>query len=159
MRPNRTCLFVFSTVITFALGLLLQDAVPLVAQGQQQFKAQLRAVPIANAAGRANIDESASVFAIGNVTATLNGNKMTVAGTFEGFKSPASIAQVRQSVVMGARGPVLFDLTVTKETKGSISGTFDLTPEQVNLLRNARLYVQIHNQNTPEGALWGWFLK
>jgi hypothetical protein len=54
---------------------------------------------------------------------------------------------------------VLFDLTVTKATKGTMSGTVDLTPEQVNLLKNGRLYIQIHNTNTPEGALWGWLLK
>ena len=50
-------------------------------------------------------------------------------------------------------GRTMFDLTVTKATKGTISGTFDLTPEQVNLLKNGRLYIQIHNTNTPEGAL------
>lgn len=155
---SRTFLFLYATLITVTLGLMLQQPVSF-AQGQQQFKAQLRIVPIANAGGRANIDESSSVFAAGNVTGTLSGNKLTVAGTFEGFKFPASIAQIRQSVVTGSRGPVLFDLTVTKETKGSISGSFDLTPEQVNLLRNGRMYVQIHNTNTPEGALWGWFLK
>jgi hypothetical protein len=82
-----------------------------------------------------------------------------VTGSFEGFRSPASIAQIRTGPAMGARGPAVFDLTVTKDMKGSMSGTFDLTAEQVTLLRNSRLYVQIHNTNTPEGALWGWFLK
>ena len=158
MRPNRTCLFMFVLIITMAMGLMIQDPVSL-AQGQQQFKAELRVVPIANANGRNNIDESSSVFAAANVTGTLSGNKLTVSGTFSGFKSPASVAQIHQSVVLGVRGPAVFDLTVSKETKGNISGTFDLTSEQVNLLRSGRLYVQIHNENTPEGALWGWFLK
>jgi len=131
----------------------------LVAQATQTYKAELRIVPIANASGRANIDESATVFATANATATLAGTKLTVNGSFEGFKSPASIAQIHTGPSMGARGPVLFDLTVTKATKGTISGTVDLTPEQVNLLKNGRLYIQIHNTNTPEGALWGWLLK
>ena len=129
------------------------------AQAPQVYKAQLRIVPIANAAGRANIDESATVFATANATATLTGTKLTVNGSFEGFKNPASIAQIHTGPVMGSRGPVVFELTVTKATKGTITGTFDVTPEQVNLLKSGRLYVQIHNTNTPEGALWGWFLK
>ena len=116
-------------------------------------------MPISGAAGRTTIDESATVFAAANATATLTGTKLTVAGTFEGFKSPASIAQIRTGAAMGVRGPVAFDLTVTKATKGTISGTFDLTPAQVDLLKNSRMYIQIHNENTPEGALWGWFLK
>ena len=129
------------------------------AQATQTYKAELRIVPIANASGRANIDESSTVFATANATATLAGTKLTVNGSFEGFKSPASIAQIHTGPSMGARGPVLFDLTVTKATKGTISGTVDLTAEQVNLLKNGRLYIQIHNTNTPEGALWGWLLK
>ena len=138
---------------------ILAATIAAFAQAPQTYKADLRIVPIANAAGRANIDESATVFATANATATLAGTKLTVNGSFEGFKSPASIAQIRTGPSMGARGPVVFDLTVTKATKGTISGTFDLNPEQVNLLRNGRLYIQIHNTNTPEGALWGWLLK
>jgi hypothetical protein len=140
------------------IAILAISAVAL-AQAPQVYKAQLRIVPIANAAGRANIDESATVFATANVTGTLAGTRLTVNGSFEGFKNPASIAQIRTGPSLGVRGPVVFELTVTKATKGTISGTFDLTPEQVNLLKNSRLYVQIHNTNTPEGALWGWFLK
>ena len=142
-----------ATIAVFAASLAL------VAQAPQTYKAELRIVPIANAAGRANIDESATVFATANATATLAGTKLTVNGSFEGFKNPASIAQIHTGPSMGARGPVLFDLTVTKATKGTISGSFDLTSEQVNLLKNGRLYIQIHNTNTPEGALWGWLLK
>ena len=129
------------------------------AQAPQVYKAQLRIVPIANASGRANIDESATVFATANATGTLTGTKLVVYGSFEGFKNPASIAQIRTGPSMGVRGPVVFELTVTKATKGTISGTFDLTAEQVNLLKSSRLYIQIHNTNTPEGALWGWLLK
>jgi hypothetical protein len=154
MRSNRTFSFVMVAVISGLLGF------GSVVQAQaQQYKARLSVVPISNAGARNNIDESSTVFAKGEVTATLNGSKLTVTGAFEGFKSAASIAQIHQGVAMGVRGPVVFDLTVTKDTKGSISGTFDLTPEQVNLLKSNRLYVQIHNQNTPDGALWGWLLK
>ena len=149
MKSNKT----FSILVSMLLG------ASLFAQASQTYKTQLGVVPIANASGRNNIDESADVLAKASATATLSGTKLTVSGTFEGFKFPASLAQIHQSVATGVRGPVLFDLTVTKAAKGSISGTFDLTAEQVDLLKNGRLYLQIHNQNTPEGALWGWFLK
>jgi hypothetical protein len=129
------------------------------AQATQTFKAELRVVPLQSVAGRANIDESSSVFATANATATVNGTKLTVNGSFDGFKNPASIAQIRTGPAMGARGPVIADLTVTKATKGTITGTIDLTADQVNLLKNGRLYIQIHNTNTPDGALWGWLLK
>ena len=148
---------VFGAAVLFA-SLLWSDLLSL-AQSAQTYKARLSVVPVANARGRAEIDQSESVFATANVTGTLVGTKLTVAGTFENFKHPASIAQIRSGPAMGVRGPVLFDLTVTKTTKGTISGTVDLTPAQVDLLKNNRLYVQIHNQNTPEGALWGWFTK
>ena len=148
---------VFSAAVLVA-GLLWSDLSSL-AQSAQTFKARLSVVPVANARGRAEIDSSADVFATANVTGTLVGTKLTVAGTFDNFKHPASIAQIRSGAAMGVRGPVLFDLTVTKATKGTISGTVDLTAAQVDLLKNNRLYVQIHNQNTPEGALWGWFTK
>jgi hypothetical protein len=148
----------FWAAVAVAAG-IVWSAVSSHAQAPQTYKARLSVVPIANAAARANIDESATVFAAANATATLTGTKLAVTGTFEGFKAPASLAQIRAGSVMGVRGPVLFDLTVTKATKGTFSGTFDLTPAQVDLLKNKRMYIQIHNQNTPDGALWGWFLK
>ena len=138
---------------------LLWTGISGVAQAPQTYKARLSIVPISGVQGRNAIDESPTVFAAANATGTLTGTKLTVAGAFEGFKSPASIAQIRTGPAMGVRGPVVFDLTVTKATKGTISGTFDLTPAQIDLLKNKRLYIQIHNENTPEGALWGWFLN
>jgi hypothetical protein len=149
----------FSFVTTVVIVSSFFAAALTLAQAPQTYKAELRVVPLQSAAGRANIDESSSVFATANATATLNGSKLTVSGSFDGFKNPASIAQLRTGPAMGARGPVVADLTVTKATKGTITGTVDLTAEQVNLLKASRLYIQIHNSNTPEGALWGWLLK
>ena len=155
MRSKR---FSFPVVAAFSAG-ILWFGLSGFAQAPQVYKARLGIVPISGAGGRATIDESATVFATANATGTLTGTKLTVAGTFDGFKSPASIAQIRTGPAMGVRGPVAFELTVTKATKGTISGTFDLTPAQIDLLKNSRMYIQIHNVNTPEGALWGWFLK
>ena len=59
----------------------------------------------------------------------------------------------------GVRGPAIFDLTIQKSNSGSITGSMDLTPEQAELLRKGRLYVQIHSEKAPDGNLWGWLLR
>src|SRR5678816_1358296 len=89
-----------------AVIVLLWTAIPGLAQAPQTYKAQLRIVPISGVQGRAAIDESATVFAAATATGTLTGTKFAVTGTFEGFKSPASIAQIRTGPAMGVRGPV-----------------------------------------------------
>ncbi len=150
MRSNRTLLFVMAMVALTTLAF---------AQTPQTYKADLRVVPVASAAGRVNIDESSSVLATAKATATLNGTKLTINGSFEGFKNPAAIAQLHAGPALGVRGPVVADLTVTRATKGTITGTVDLTADQINLLKASRIYIQIHNTNTPDGALWGWLLK
>lgn len=95
----------------------------------------------------------------GSVTAMLAGNKLTIAGTFAGLKSPATAAHIHQGTAPGVRGPVLLPLTVTKAESGEISGAFELTPEQLDSLRKGKLYVQIHSEKAPAGNLWGWIMK
>jgi len=51
---------------------------------------------------------------------------------------------------------VVFDLTATNKTSGTISGTIDLTPAQISDLEKGRLYVQLHSEKAPDGNLWGW---
>ena len=53
----------------------------------------------------------------------------------------------------------MFDLTVTKGTSGTISGTFSLTPVQIEAVRAGRFYIQIHSESAPDGNLWGWLLS
>jgi hypothetical protein len=93
----------------------------------------------------------------GSVTAVLNGTKLTVNGTFEGLKSPATVARLHKGQ-RGVRGEPLLDLTVTKATSGTISGVVDLSSQQLQDLQNSRLYVQLHSEKAPEGNLWGWLL-
>jgi hypothetical protein len=43
-----------------------------------------------------------------------------------------------------------------------ITGSVMLTPEQVESLKQGKLYVQVHSEKgiAPDGSnLWGWFLK
>ncbi|HZR26009.1 MAG TPA: CHRD domain-containing protein [Vicinamibacterales bacterium] len=121
------------------------------AQPPRTFKARLAPVPI-------DLTMQATVAGHGSVTATLAGTKLSITGTFEGLKSPATIAQVHKSPVAGVRGPVAFDVSVTKQASGTITGTVDLTPAQVVDLEKGHLYVQVHSEKAPDGNLWGWLL-
>ena len=99
----------------------------------------------------------ATVAGMGSVTAVLTGTKLTVTGTFDGLKSPATIVQIHKGQ-RGVRGPAVLDLKATKGTSGQISGTVDLTPPQLQDLQNNRLYVQLHSEKAPDGNLWGWLM-
>ncbi|HKB10815.1 MAG TPA: CHRD domain-containing protein [Vicinamibacterales bacterium] len=126
---------------------------PVLAQSSRTFKTRLSPVPI-------DVAMQSTIAGTGSVTAVLTGTKLTVTGTFDGLKSPATIAQVHKSPVRGVRGPVAFDLSVTKgeASNGTISGTVDLTPLQVADLEKGRLYVQVHSEKAPDGNLWGWLM-
>jgi hypothetical protein len=144
-------------VVTVALtAALVASAVPLAAQGNEKFAARLSAVPIAGPNDRGNVTGK------GAVTGTLSGRKLTISGTFEGLPSPATIARLHQGISKGARGAAIGDLTVSKAASGTLSGSVDLTAQQVEALRQGKLYIQLHGEKgvAPDGSnLWGWFLK
>ena len=122
------------------------------AQSAKAFRARLAPVPI-------DLSMQATVAGKGTVTATLTGaRKLSLTGTFEGLRSPATLAQVHKSPVPGVRGPVVFDLSASKDTSGTISGSIDLTEAQVTDLEKGRLYVQLHSEKAPDGNLWGWLM-
>ena len=126
-------------------------ALSLFAQTQEKYKTRLSPVSM-DASMRANIA------GLGAASAVLTGAKLTVTGSFEGLRSPATIAQLHEGRGTGVRGPVAFDLTVTKATSGTIEGSFDLSPEQLEGLKKNRFYVQIHSEKAPDGNLWGWLM-
>ncbi len=136
--------------IAIALGLVFVVAAP--AQAPETYKVRLAPVAI-DAAMKAVIAGD------GAFTATLAGTKFTLTGTFTGLKSNATLAHIHQGTAPGVRGPIVLNLTVTKATSGEISGTFDLTPEQIENLHKGRWYVQIHSDKAPGGNLWGWLIK
>jgi hypothetical protein len=122
------------------------------AQGVETYKARLSAVP-------ADARTRPSLAGIGSATGTLSGNKLTITGSFEGLLSPATMAQLHSAAAAGVRGPVIGDLTITKATSGSISGSFGLTPEQVEGFHKGGLYIEIHSEKAPDGVIWGWLIK
>jgi hypothetical protein len=120
------------------------------AQRGETFKARLTPVPI-------DVTMMPRIAGLGSATAVLTGRKLAISGNFSGLRSPAMDAHIHQSP-KGIRGPAILDVTVAKATSGTISASVELTQEQVEDLRNARLYLQINSEGAPEGNLWGWLL-
>jgi CHRD domain len=120
------------------------------AQSARSFKTRLSPVPVPT--------YNPAIVGVGSVTATLTGNKLAVAGTFDGLATPATTARIHKGTKTGVRGDSILNLTVTNGTSGSISGTFDLTAAQVQELAAGRYYVQLQSEKAPEGNLWGWLL-
>jgi len=130
--------------------LIALSALPAGAQQTRTFVARLSPVPITVAmqnvvAGR------------GSAKAVLAGTKLTIEGTFDGLRSPATVARVHLAP-RAMRGPAVLELTVSKGTNGTISGSLDLTPRQVEALEKSSLYIQLHSEKAPDGNLWGWLL-
>jgi CHRD domain len=124
----------------------------LVAQTQQTFKARLSPVAV-------DTQLVSVITGHGSVSAVLAGTKLTVTGTFDGMHSAATVAHLHQSKATGVPGPVIHELTVSKGMDGTISGSADLTPAEVEALRKGLLYVMVHSTGAPDGNLWGWLLK
>ena len=126
------------------------------AQSGDKYTARLGWVPTAGAADRANVTGK------GAATAVLSGRKLTITGSFEGLAAPATVARLHRGIAKGARGNPIADLTITKAASGMLSGSIDLTMDQLESLKQGKLYVQIHSGKgvAPDGSnLWGWFLK
>ena len=137
--------------LTACAGLLLLAA-PGVSQNTERYRVRLTTVPMDG--GKRN-----TVAGNGSASATLAGAKLSITGTFDGLKSPATSAQLHSGVAKGVRGNPVADLEITKSTKGSISGSVDLTPDQLKGLRDGRFYIEVASEKAPEGNLWGWILK
>jgi hypothetical protein len=144
MMVTRRCLAIFvmaATILSVARNARAQTA---------QFKARLTPVPV-------DTSTAGSITGKGSVAAALTGTTLSLKGTFEGMQSPATLAQLHFGS-KGVRGPVEFDLTVTKATSGTVSGTLTLTRVQVDSLKKGWYYIQIHSEKAQDGNLWGWLL-
>jgi len=127
-------------------------AIALIAQSGETYKARLSALP-----GDAKTVKDLA--GTGSVTATLAGTKLTINGSFDGLKTNATKAELRNGVMGGVRGPAIGDLTITMAMKGSVTGTIDLAPPQIDHLKKGGLYVQIYSEKPTDGTLWGWLLR
>jgi hypothetical protein len=142
-------------VIALVAAALIAAGTARAAQGGDKFTARLAWVPISGA-------DRANVTGKGSATATLSGTKLAITGSFDGLVAPATVARLHQGIAKGARGPAIADLVITKGTSGTISGSVNLDAEQLESLKQGRLYVQLHSEKgvAPDGSnLWGWFLR
>ena len=94
----------------------------------------------------------------GSVTATLDGNMLTLQGSFNGLLAVPMGAHLRMGSLPGVRGPLVADLTITQELTGTLSGKLQLNAQQFEALRKGGLYVEIDSDKAPEGDLWGWLM-
>jgi hypothetical protein len=121
------------------------------------FTAPLGWVPIGGA-------ERNDVAGKGSATATLDGSRLAISGTFDGLPAKATAAKLHQGVAKGARGAgaVIADLRVSGGTSGKVSGDVRLSAEQVEALKAGRLYLQLYSEKGVQpdhSALWGWLAR
>lgn len=101
--------------------------------------------------------------ASGMVTATLDGNTLTLEGSFKNLSSDlatsiAGGAHIHAGMA-GENGPVLFPLNVNADadlrggTFVASENTFELSSGQVDTLMNRGLYVNIHSEQYQSGEL------
>ena len=134
-----------------AMVLLLSGSAALAAP--EQYQVNLGPVARTNAT---------KLLAVGKglVSASLDGNKLSIKGDFTGLASPATDAHLCVGVGIGTVGTCGEALTVSQATNGTVSGELTLSSAQVMALNQGRLYIQINSQKAPapSGNLWGWFL-
>lgn len=114
------------------------------------FKATLSMVPI-------DISMRSTIKGAGRAQAVLSGSTLKITGTFDGLVSPATAADVHIGPKRGLRGPALFKLEIAHDTKGQLQGSGQLTPGQINALREGDCYILLTSEKAPDGNLWGWF--
>jgi hypothetical protein len=145
MSRNRALRVLLSASFVAAL------TVQIAAAPRESFDVRLSPAP-RDAAMRTTIAGS------GTVEATLAGNELTIDGTYSGFVSPATHAAIHRGPAVGMRGPAVYELTVSRGTSGTLSGTFTLSDEALAALSAGQLYIQIAAEGAPDGNVWGWLL-
>lgn len=124
----------------------------VIAAGETSWRARLATVPIDPATAEA-------VTGMGEASARLEGETLVVSGTFNGLQGPATAARLHSGSYTGVRGDAFADLTVTASVTGSISGSVELSPDELAALEAGRVYIQIDSEAAPDGNLWGWLLN
>lgn len=95
----------------------------------------------------------------GTASATLEGDTLTISGTFAGLTGPATTAHLSLSRGPGIPGNPVIELKLTGDVAGKVTGQIKLDPSQLVALRSRKLYIQIDSEKVPSGHLWGWLLE
>lgn len=153
LRRRFIAVFFCAAILCFGAALAGPAASAQNTSAGETYKARLSPVPI-------DATMMSTIAGWGSLTATLSGKQLAITGTFEGLRSPATTAQLHRGI-KGVRGPAILDLDlkIPKAEKGTLSGSVELTPDQIADLRAGRLYVQIQSERAPDGNLWGWLLR
>ena len=136
-------------IYRFAIGVVILFISPAMAV-TQIFEAELDPAPF-DATNSADV-----IGSIGNITASLEGNILTIQGNFSRMASPATAASVRVGLAKGVPGEAIGKLTVAHAPEGQVSGSVALTQDQVAALQKQSLYIRIDSAKAPEGNLQGW---
>ena len=118
---------------------------------EQRFATRLTAVAY-DGAMRANVQGD------GQVSAILDGTKLTLSGRFTALPSAATTAKLYSGPGIGVPGDAILDVQLSGQADGTLSGIFILNRKQLAALRQGHVYVQVNSQRAPEGNLWGWLL-
>ncbi len=132
-----------------AIAFVLAPITPQTQSGDV-FKARLSSLPV-------DAITAPGMAGSGSVTAALRGTTLVITGEFKGLGSPATVGHLHRARP-GLRGPIAFELTLTKADTGTIEGRLPLNASQVSDVRRGWYYVQIHTERNPEGHLRGWLL-
>jgi hypothetical protein len=136
--------------LAFGAGLLLSTTWLAGAQSTRTFTARLSVVPI-------DLAMQATIAGSGSATAELKGRTLTINGDYKGLKTPATVVRLHRGP-KGIRGPAVADLKASGGTSGTISGSIEVTPQQIEDLGRSWFYIQLHGEKAPDGNLWGWLL-
>ena len=121
------------------------------AQAGDTFTVRLSVVPVD---ARTTLTTSGT----GSVRAVLIEDQLFLTGAFEGMGSAAIAAHIHLGRP-GQRGPIAFQLSVSKNASGVLGGGVRLTDEEVQALRDGAYYIQVHTEGNPGGELRGWILE
>lgn len=116
----------------------------------QSYEAELDPTPF-DATTRAIV-----IGSIGQVSAILDGNRLTVSGKFSNLTSAATAAGLRTGLAKGVPGGAIGPLTVTQGQEGTVSGSATLNADQIAALKARSVYVRIDSRKAPDGNLQGW---
>ena len=136
----------------FAVAIGLCVAIPAHAVAAEKYQVYLSPMPFNDAT-------QPIMQGKGTVSATLDGDTLSISGTFTGLSGPATKARLSVSRGPGIHGNALADLTLTGDVAGKVTGQVKLDPSQLVALRGRRLYIQIDSEKAPSGHLWGWLLE
>lgn len=92
----------------------------------------------------------------GSAVAVLSQDESTlvVAGVYSGLTGPATNAHIHGPATEDESAGVVFPLEFVEEANGTVSGVWeDMTPEQVQELRDGLYYVNVHTERNGPGEV------